>query len=226
MHTGYSITYKYTLGTVTFEGNVATPTGKIRVVQKIGLFLHHAYNCFTICLTSNGDDMSYTWGSLDSFIFTSDLSWIIFLLEPWLCLLLVLVFIFLVHSDACFMSSAMSRRYSVCLCLLTWKITMYNSTATLDTHTLTSIVTWKYFIFVGNLLEFSAFSFPSTLPVFCVVYVLYFILGESSAGSVSDTIMLFISCLSCMRTRYIYISLFSSWLLWFLTVGLIKGKYF
>lgn len=38
MHTRYSITYKYTLETVTFEGNMATPTGKIRVVQKIGPF--------------------------------------------------------------------------------------------------------------------------------------------------------------------------------------------
>lgn len=44
MHTEYSITYKYTLGTVTFEGNMATPIGSIRVVQKKGPFLHHAYN--------------------------------------------------------------------------------------------------------------------------------------------------------------------------------------
>lgn len=60
MHTEYSITYKYTLGTVTFEGNMATPIGSIRVVQKKGPFLHHAYNRLTICLTSNGNDVSYT----------------------------------------------------------------------------------------------------------------------------------------------------------------------
>lgn len=141
---------------------MATPIGSIRVVQKKGPFLHHAYNHLTICLTSNGDDMSYTWGSLDSFVFSSDLSWVIFLLKPWLCLSLVLMFIFLVHSDACFMLSAMSCWYWVHSCLLTCEITTDISIATLDTHTLTPIV-----VFVGNL-----------LGVLCVVYVFYFP-GES-----------------------------------------------